>query len=280
MPARMGLIMAEEDKWDKFLGDLDAALSEAGGAQKKAMTRAEETRQLFIADQLRRKYMLPDDEDFAEVLGTYMAGDIDPSVANHFPLSDLPDGASLSLRGAHNPHDEVIEERYDYEGIPFELAYEPGSVNALHKNNIPSTWSHEYRHKNYPELSEKQNRFVDMVAAQSDYDVDRSLRNYTHQNYGGKASENLEKITDVLDTADLVNRSMGLADYVVPVIEKETGREYQDVLEESSVRKLLQDAEDLDEWNEELSGRNKKRKAGDPESIIDAIRAAYEKLGL
>lgn len=277
----MGLIMAEGDKWDKFLGDLESALSEAGGAQRKAMSRAEETKQLFIADQLRRKYMLPDDEEFADVLGTYMAGDIDPSIANHFALSDLPDGASLALRGAHNPSDEVIRERYDYEGIPIELSYEPGSVNALHKNNIPSTWSHEYRHRNYPELSERQNRFADMVAAQSDYDVDRSLRNYAHQmRYGGKVSENLEKITDVLETADLVNRSMGLADYAVPVVEKESGREYQDVLEDSSVRKFLQDAENLDEWNEGLSDRNKKRKAGKPESIIDAIRAAYEKLGL
>ena len=279
-PVLVEVVVAEEDEWDKFLSDLDAGLASITKKPKKTMSRQEELEQFYVADQLRRKYMLPSDEDFSDVLGTYMAGDIDSSIARHLALPELPDVARVALRGVYNHSDDVIEERYDYQGIPIELSYEPGSVNTIHKWNIPSTWSHEYRHKNYPELTEKENRFVDLVAAQSEYDVDKGIRNYAHRLRSGTPSESLEKITHTLRNADIWSSYPRLSDVAVPVIEKETGREYQDVVEDSAIRKFLQEAESLEEWNEGLSKRNKKRAAGDPESLIDAIRAAYEKLGL
>lgn len=231
-------------------------------------------RMLTLADVMRRERITPDDPEFAEKVSPYLAGEIDPSVARHDVLP-LDEGVELTLKGYQVPEDhegDVVPGKID--GVEFEVHREPGTVAAIHTENTPAMYGHEYRHKNYPDLSERRNRIMDMVAAQSDYDVDSALRLYADQLRLDAPSS---AIPEARKRFKFIDQFGGPE---AKIIAKETGRDREDVLEESKTMQFLNEAKDLDRYNEGLAERNAKRRAGEPETVADSLRAVLEKLGL
>ena len=261
--------MADDNEWDKFLNDLEGALDGVSKPKKKT-SRKEKAAMLMMADVMRREFMSPEDPDFAEKLSPYMAGEIDPSVARHLEL-DLPQDVGLNLRGAYNPHDDPIQKEFSVGGKPMSLEFEPGTVNAIHTRNNPRTWAHEFRHRNYPELSEDQNRTVDLVAAQSEIDRDDAIRLYANSIRKRVPSDSLDSVAKKF--RNLNNPYLG--GEAAKVIEAETGRDAVDVADESVTAEFLRDAKDLDKWNKGVKERNQARRDGEPETIADMIRRLW-----
>jgi hypothetical protein len=106
------------------------------------------------------------------------AADIDPSIARYYGLPDAAPGYD-GLRGFElTPTEEYPEgtfldkrlKRIFYETKPGALGVstitpEMGTVSAIDRHANPVTYAHEYRHKNFPELSERQNRIADFLTA-------------------------------------------------------------------------------------------------------------------
>jgi len=244
-------------------------------------------KQLRMADIMRRERIRPDDLDFKEKVSAYMAGEIDPSIAVHHDL-DIPEDVKLSLGGyanASKPHSETFFIKdAGYNTIDFE----PNTVGAVHNNNTPYIYGHEYRHHNYPELKENHNRIVDLIAAQTPMDVDTSLRYFadsqrTRQeqldrtptsSYLGRASDKLKYVTTFPENyKNIIN-------VLVNESEATNRDEIKDVINASKTKQFLNDAADLETYNKGLKRRNKRRKNKEPETMADSLRAAYAALGM
>jgi len=237
-------------------------------------------RQLILADVMRRERILPDDPEFAEKVSSYLTGEIDPSVARHDPVryrgetEPVPDDVMVGLYGLHSPEsneDTVLEKTLG--GRPIDLEIPSGSVTAFHTRNTPMVYGHEYRHKNYPDLKERQNRRIDLIAAQNPHDVDQSIRMFG----GGVPSENLPEIARTIRAMALRRIPYG-TEY--DIIEETSGRDAEEVIEESAMSRFMDEVREYEDWNEDLPERNRKRLAGEPETIADIIRELLEKAGL
>jgi hypothetical protein len=242
------------------------------------------TKLLLMADVMRRDRIMPDDPDFSEKVSPYLAGEIDPSVARYMPLNpdrSVPDDVGLSLYGYNGPYGaDPIVIRNTLDGHEIDMTLEPDTVGAVHTQNTPQVYGHEYRHRNFPELfptsKEKDNRLIDLVAAQTGYDVDTSIRMYANALREGKPSE-------VLDTVDTRLKHLATNPYdnthLKDFIRKETGKEPEEVVNASATKKFMGEVNDLEDWKEGLSDRNKKRKAGDQETVLDIVSELLEKMG-
>ena len=233
---------------------------------------------------MRRDRILPDDPDFVDRVLPYMAGEIDASHAIHQPViikgesEPVGDDISVRLYGLHSPEsngDQVLKKKVG--GRPVEFDIPAGSVNAFHTQNTPYVYGHEYRHKNYPDLPESQNRVVDLVAAQSDHDVDTALRMYASAMRTGNPPS--EHLPDVYKTLDKLKYNQYSSKKAREVIEAETGGDVKDAVNESATAKFLDDVIGLQDWEEGLAERNAARAAGEPESFADTIRMLMEKAG-
>ena len=232
-------------------------------------------RMLEARDVLRRERIDTTDPDFAEKVSGYMSGEVDPSIARYHDLG-LSDNDPIILKGEYWPesYDPKTVEK-TYEGRPITWNREPGTVAAFHTHNTPYVYGHEYRHKNYPHLSERQNRRVDLVAAQSPHDVDMAVRMWADEEGGGVPSTHIPSVADTLRHLRVFDNQAASR-----VISENTGKDVDDVIEASAMREFVDDAAALDEYNEGLSERNKKRRAGEPETVADSLRAVIERLGL
>ncbi len=262
--------MADEDEREKFLGSLEGALDNIGKKGDKQSRQEEIEKQLVMADVMRREFISPEDPDFAEKLAPYMAGEIDPSAARHLQ-PELPKDSAMALWGSYNSDDETIVDSHNVDGKRIQLMHEPGMVNAVHTRNNPQTWAHEFRHRNYPELREMDNRGVDLVAAQTDIDRDDAIRMYANAIRKSTPSDSFEAIEKLFRNL----KNPYLDNTAADVIEAETGRDAEEVAAESLTAQLLKDAKDLDKWNEGLKERNTARREGKPETIADMIRRLW-----
>ncbi len=234
-------------------------------------------RMLEMADVLRRDRIKPGDPDFAERVGNYMAGEIDPSIAVHNEV-DLPENVGLGFAGYRTgDNEESGFKRGRINGKDIEIEMKPNTVGAVHTKNTPTVYGHEYRHKNYPELRERENRHVDLAAAQTDHDVDEAIRMFADARGGGIPSERLSDAAQILRLME--RGTPPLADEY-NVIAAETGQDPEDVIEASAARKFMDDVRDYEKWNKGVKERNKKRKAGEPETVADTLRKILEDMGL
>jgi len=230
-----------------------------------------------MADVLRRDRIKPDDPEFADRVGRYMAGEIDPSIAVHDEV-DLPENVGLGFGGYRTgDNEESGYKRGRIDGKDIEIELKPNTIGAVHTKNTPQVYGHEYRHKNYPDLREIENRHVDLAAAQTDHDVDESIRMYADGSGGGIPSERLGDVAWVLRRMKYDLPPLGDEHNVVAA---ETGRDPKDVIEESATGQFMEDVRDYEKWNKGLNERNKKRKAGEPETIADTLRKILEDMGL
>jgi hypothetical protein len=238
------------------------------------------TKMLLMADVMRRDRIMPDDPDFSEKVSPYLAGEIDPSVARYMPLNpdrSVPDDVGLSLYGYNGPDGaDPIVIRKTLDGHEIDMTLEPDTVGTIHTQNTPYVYGHEYRHRNYPDLAEKDNRVVDLVAAQNDHDVDTAVRMYANATRGGVPSESLRYIDRMLGQ---VSRNPYSKPDVQALIEAESGMDVNDAIDASATGRFIEDMKGLDKWNEGVGDRNTARKAGEPESIADTIRMLLEKMG-
>ena len=103
-------------------------------------------------------------------------GEIDPSIARHHPL----DMTEYSLGGFYVPEDASEREvRRPYtstvDGKRVKIPKERGTVNTVGSQADAKTWSHEYRHKQKPGISERTNRLYDGYMAQDKDDWDSAV---------------------------------------------------------------------------------------------------------
>ena len=210
----------------------------------------------MMADVMRRDRIKPEDPDFKEKLSQYMAGEIDPSVARHIEF-DIPDSAALNLYGQYNHLDKDINRGSGK--LSFTLA--PDEVAAFHTRNTPSTWAHEFRHRNFPNLSESNNRTIDKFAAQTDYDLDEAIRLQSADRNSRRRKRGLKTLPPSAEIAGLrVLRMESDFNYQLRNALEAFGTTGKEAYESSKAKELYDDAVALDKWNAGLSERNEKRK--------------------
>jgi len=255
-------------------------------------------KQVRLSDIMRRERILPDDLDFKDKVSPYMAGEIDPSIAVHHDL-DIPEDVNINLGGYANASAPTTRSG-NIRGDEFEIAIKPETVGAVHNKNTPYIYGHEYRHHNYPELSEEDNRIIDLIAAQTDMDVDTALRYFadskrTRQeqldqippsDYLKNASEELKNLSEERDAENTEwwKEKRGKINPLRKLLTEVSGEEYKDlknkVINPSKTKQFLSDAADLKIYNEGLKDRNRQRKNKEPETMADNLRAAYAALGM
>ena len=228
----------------------------------------------IMADVMRRDRIKPEDPDFKEKLSQYMAGEIDPSVARHIEF-DLPETTGITLYGEYNPSKD---QPYEYSGaidetdVSYTLA--PDEVAAFHTRNTPATWAHEFRHRNFPEMSENEQRIMDLLVAQTDYDVDSAIRmesDYKNR----KRRKSPPPSAEIWDLRRL--KSRGDFRPALRNALEAFGTTDEEAWNDSKAKEFYDDAVALDKWNRGLAERNEKRKKGEPETWADALREVWEK---
>ena len=240
-------------------------------------------KQVRMADIMRRERIRPDDLDFKEKVSPYMAGEIDPSIAVHHDL-DIPEYTKLNLGGysnVQNPHSKT----FFIEDAGFNtIDFEPNTVAALHNNNTPYIYGHEYRHHNYPELRENDNRLVDMIAAQTDSDVDESLRYFANRNGRTAGVSPSDSLSSARKRLNAITEFPEHNEDIQNVLTNESGvttsEETKNLINSSKTKQFLNDEVSLSRWKKGLKRRNQKRKNKQPETMADSLRAAYAALGM
>jgi hypothetical protein len=118
---------------------------------------------------------------------TNYTGPIDPSIARYRGFEGLPGDTDLTLGGFYvppnDPNDPYTEEELkgyvgEVSGVDLKTPTEPNTINAVHSRATPNIWAHEYRHKEYPGLSEDQNRIIDGSMAMNESDWNSAVRMY------------------------------------------------------------------------------------------------------
>lgn len=219
------------------------------------------------------------------------AADIDPSIARYYGMSRAAPGYD-GLRGFEvTPSEEYPEGAllyehpryvlYDREDQPFSVLGLPqgtnirtifpesGTVAAIDKHATPVTYAHEYRHKFFPELSERENRIADLLTALDE----KQLLEMLDANYGKGRTP-----TEALDyfrydlRFERDNPGYGIGAKIFGSewdrgarATKEGRQDSKDKyirarIKESSAIKLLNEYEELEKYNEELREQNKERK--------------------
>ena len=248
---------------------------------------------LVLSNVMRRERIKPSDPNFKDKVSPYLAGEIDPSIAVHHDL-DVPDNVMLNKAG----YSKAKYTHYDsgeVNGKHIQYKIEPNTVGTVHTNNTPYVYGHEYRHHNFPKLSESENRLIDLIAAQTDIDVDESLRRFAQDRnsyYGrGKTSDNpkhkpsetllgYNNARHKLQQAAKANYhdDIEINNHVIETSKARNEYEAGNLIYNSKTMGFLNDARQLHSYNEGLKDRNTARKNQEPETMADSLRAAYGSL--
>ena len=218
------------------------------------------------------------------------AADIDPSIARYYGLPDAAPGYD-GLRGfeltstEEYPEGTFLDKRLKrilYETKPGALGVltitpEMGTVSAIDRHANPVTYAHEYRHKNFPELSERQNRIADFLTALDE----RQLFDMLNTSYKGELDTTLgeRKGSEALDyfrydlRFERDNPGYGVGARIFgdewdrgarstrQGIQEDRDQYIRARIQESPAIKLLNDYEELIEYNEDLPKENQERES-------------------
>lgn len=240
------------------------------------------TKEQMAADLLRRNRIKPNEKDFQAQVEGRLAGPIDPKLGRHIRLrtngsdyeglgQELPEDFDINIRGLYHPEGKPEDK---IKGT--NIITKPNQVMTLHNNNTPNVWAHEYRHRNYPELMEDENRVMDMVSAKDDWEVDDTIRMWANRTEKEIPSEAIPKVKKILERVGTTVGHKQLPK-IRDVIQREIDREglgvtVDDIVEMSKMSQFIKDVDEYEEWNSGLKERNEARKKGEPETIGDTIR--------
>jgi hypothetical protein len=129
------------------------------------------------------------------------AADIDPSVARYHGLEGVSGDRRMTLGGFTVPPEEPEDPYTSYDLRPYGfrdpetnrryvVPVEPNTVNAVHSLATPEVWAHEYRHRQYPNMSEFQNRLIDAATAQNERQWNEAVRMWQDQLYRAELRRN------------------------------------------------------------------------------------------
>lgn len=143
----------------------------------------------------------------------------------------MPD-SNLALKGIHhrdingktgkpNVREEIQIDAMDKktEG----MYMDPGEVVAFSRYATPSTWAHEYRHKNNSDMSEDLNRLYDAYSARNKADMDEVMHGFGITDPIRKRLKMQELFRDIKDTGVSVGEYQNGARFK----QDETYREYK-----------------------------------------------------
>ena len=217
------------------------------------------------------------------------AADIDPSIARYhgFPniasYSTPMSGPNKVLRGFYPPPDEEYPEGTFLDKYPIDFLYnrknyrglamntvipESGTVNAVDKYAKPEIYAHEYRHRNFPGLSERKVRVADLLTALDERQLFEMLNSSYKKKTGSEALDYFRR--DLRFERD--NPGYGVGAQIFGEewdrgarSTRQGNHEYKDQyirarVEESPAIKLLDRYEELIEYNEELPEQNEERR--------------------
>jgi len=205
------------------------------------------------------------------------AADIDPSIARYYGLENAAPGYE-GLRGLYVPPDQEYPKGAFVDEEPINRAYrtkdntrsvftiipESGAVGAIDRHANPVTYAHEYRHKDFPNLNERDIRIADLLTALDERQLFDMLRsNFGKERTGSEALDYFR--SDLRFERD--NPGYGIG---AKIFGEEWDRgarstrqgphENKDQyirarIEESPAIKLLNEYEDLEKYNEEAAVR-------------------------
>ena len=209
------------------------------------------------------------------------AADIDPSIARYYGLENAAPGYR-GLMGMYVTPDEEYPAGTFIDKEPKAIPYktkdntrsfmtiipESGTVSAIDKFADPVTYAHEYRHKNFPNLDERDIRIADLLTALDE----RQLFDMLNVMYEGKeGSEQLDYFRyDLRFERD--NPGYGVGSKIFGEEWDRGARSTRQGphdnkdqyirarIEESPAIKLLNEYEELKEYNEELPEQNEERR--------------------
>lgn len=216
------------------------------------------------------------------------AADIDPSIARYQGLPDIASysipesGPNKVLRGFYPPPDEEYPEGTFLDKYPIDFLYnrknyrgltrhtvipESGTVNAVDKYAKPEIYAHEYRHRNFPGLSERKNRVADLLTALDERQLFEMLDSSYKRKTGSDALDYFRY--DLRFERD--NPGYGVGSVIFgdewdrgarstkQGIQENKDEYIRARIEESPAIKLLNQYEELIEYNEELPEQNQDR---------------------
>ena len=206
------------------------------------------------------------------------ATDIDPSIARYHGLPNAAPGYD-GLRGFYVPPREEYPEGtflhkhhrpVFYETKPGALGVltitpESGTVNVIDRHANPQTLAHEYRHRNFPELTERQIRVADILTAVDERQLFKKLRDNRAEKKSGLDDFRYALRFERDHPGYGVGAKIFGAEWDRGARSTRQGmHEYKDQyirarVEESPAIKLLNEYEALLEYNEELSEQNQDR---------------------
>lgn len=225
------------------------------------------------------------DNEFAIGIAPYSnyTEDIDPSIARYHGVKGLSGNVEeegiLRTRGfqvgEHPSHPKYLEPRVGrVDGRAIVIPVEQGTVNAIHSNATPATWSHEYRHKSTPNISERDNRVIDAAVALTKTDwkgavemwldqLNRWDKNLTEpKNYTTSEAER-----HLLGTLKREHNYTGTASQQYERERKRKGKNLDDSFTYKNMRtnqaywpKRLEEIEEFESWSRELAERNSDRR--------------------
>jgi hypothetical protein len=230
---------------------------------------------LEALEQQRLRKQAFDNEFAIEVAAqSNYASDIDPSMARYHGLPDAAPGYNglmgfAVLADKRNPDGAFLDEE------PIRIAYykksgdrdfttiipEAGTVNAIDRHANPMVYAHEYRHKFFPELSERRNRIADLLTALDERQLFDMLRTKYLSKKGSEALDYFS--SDLRFERDHPGYGVGAkifgaeweqgARSTRQGIHENKDQYIRSRIEESPAIKLLNEYEDLEKYNEEAA---------------------------
>ena len=210
------------------------------------------------------------------------AADIDPSISRYhglpnaapgydgvrgfyvYPSEEYPEGTFLDDYAEH-----VFYETKNGDPASLTIIPEAGMVNTIDRHANPQTIAHEYRHRQFPQLNERQNRVADLLTALDERQLFSRLRSSRVKEIT-TGSEGLDDFRYSL-RFERDNPGYGVGSQIFGE-EWELGarstrqgtHDYKDEyirarIEESPAIKLLNQYEELKEYNEDLPEQNQER---------------------
>ena len=206
------------------------------------------------------------------------AADIDPSVSRYHGLPNAAPGYD-GLRGFYvRPEEKYPEgtflDEYNrhifYETKPGALGVstitpESGTVNTIEGHANPQTLAHEYRHRQFPELNERQIRVADLLTALDERQLFKKLRDNRTEKKSG-----LDNFRYAL-RFERDNPGYGVGAKIFGAewdrgarstrqgMQEDRDDYIRARIEESPAIKLLNQYEELEEYNEDLPEQNQER---------------------